>query len=358
MKNIVNYILIVSAAFMAAFGCDSEENEPNKPNRRPTLVSANEAVFPQTRTGTVYTVIGSDPDGDELLYSISGQDAASFAVNETTGELTFLVAPNVDTPGSVDGDNFYFIDVTVKDPSSLSDTQQVIIEVARYDPNGPFLFQDGTVFLGPNTITESDPSILQSVNFNSTVTRIVPDNRFPNGAQTQVHIFHALYENGAQIEMLVNTQISPLSEAERQAQLYSKILGQLNPVLIEGIRSVFIHPGNANFTGPVGVIVVHTGRAEIDYVTRGTLEEVMAHEAVHASIDPLYLGSREWNQAQKSDIAFVSAYARDFVETEDLAESYVAYLIVKNPSRNSSSVVQRIRNGIPERIQFFEDLGF
>ncbi|MCS4435716.1 hypothetical protein [Aquiflexum gelatinilyticum] len=354
MKNKV-LLLIGYVALMASLGCGSEMNEPNG---APILISASEAVFPQTRTGIVYTIIGSDPDGDKLLYSISGPDAASFALDASTGELTFRVAPDVDAPASVDGDNFYFIDVTVKDPSLASDTQLVIIEVSRHDPEGPFLFRDGSVFLGPNTITPADPSILQTVNFITTESRTVPDNRFPNNAQANVHIFQAIYTNGTQIEMVVNTQISPLSEAERQAKLYADILGKLDPVLIGGIESVFIHPGDANFTGPVGMIVAHTGRAEKDYTPIGTLEEVMAHEAVHASIDPLYLGSREWNQAQKSDIAFISEYARDFAETEDLAESYGAYLIVKNSNRNSSTTVQRIQDGIPNRIQFFKDLGF
>jgi len=333
------------------------DNEENVPNRRPTLISSNEVVFPQTKTGTVYTIIGSDLDGDQLLYSISGPDTASFLVNEITGELTFRVAPDVDAPGSIDGDNFYFIDVTAKDPSSESDTQLVVIEVSRYDSYGPFLFSDGTVFIGPNTITESDPSILQSVNFKTTEIRTVADNRFPNDVQTEVHIFHAIYENGTQIEMVVNTQISPFTEAEFQAQFYANILGQLDPSLMEGIKTVFIHPGVAPFTGPMGMIIVHVGTAENDYIPRGVLEEVMAHEAVHVSIDPMYFGSNEWYQAQKSDIAFISQYARDFPEREDLAESYVAHLIVKNADRNSSSVVERIQNGIPERIQFFKSLG-
>jgi hypothetical protein len=355
MRNKVYRLLIGCVVLISAFGCGSEMNEPNV---APMLISAGEAIFPQTRTGIVYTIIGSDPDGDKLLYAISGPDAASFLVDENTGELTFRIPPDVDAPGSVDGDNFYFIDVTVKDPSSAKDTQSVIIEVSRHDPEGPFLFRDGSVFLGPNTITPADPSILQTLNFITTEIRTVPDNRFPNSAAANVHIFQAIYENGTQIEMVVNTQISPFSIAERQAEFYADILGKLDPVLIEGIKSVFIHPGNANFTGPVGMIVVHTGRAEIEYIPNGTIEEVMAHEAVHASIDALYLGSREWKQAQKSDVSFLSEYARDFVETEDLAESYGAFLLVKKAERNAPATVNKIKEGLSHRILFFETLGF
>ncbi len=354
-KNSVHAIVVASAVFMATYGCARDVIGPNRP---PSLISPDEAVFPQTRMGIVYTIRGIDPDGDPLEYSISGPDAASFAVDKTTGQLTFRVAPDVEEPGSVDGDNFYFIDVTVKDPSSGSDTKMVIIEVSRHDPFGPFLFRDGPVFLAPNTITESDPSILQSVTFVRNETRIVPDNRFPNDTQADLYIFQALYQNSTEFEMVVNTQITPFAEAERQARLYARILGQLDPVLIAGIRSVFIHPGNATFTGPVGSIVTHTGTAESDFIPRGVLEEVMAHEAVHASIDQFYRGSSAWQRVQKSDVVFVSQYARDFPDNEDLAESFVAYLIIKNESRNDATTVQRIRNGIPNRIRFFEELGF
>lgn len=354
-RNSAYSIFIGSIVLIATLGCAGDVNGPN---RGPTLISADEVVFPQTRTGTVYTIIGSDPDGDPLVYSISGLDAASFAVDRTTGRLTFRVAPDVDSPGSVDGDNFYFINVTVTDPSSASDTKQVIIEVSRYDAFGPFLFRDGAAFIGPNTITESDPSTLQSVTFDRTETRVVPNNRFLVDTQTNVHIFQALYQNGTQFEMVVNQEITPFAEAERQARLYARILGQLDPVLIGGIRSVFIHPGDATFTSPSNGIVAHTGRAEKEFIPMGVLEEVMVHEAVHASIDRFYRGTGEWHQVQKSDVVFVSQYARDFAGSEDLTESYGAYLMVKKASRNDATRVQRIRNGIPNRIRFFEERGF
>jgi hypothetical protein len=340
--------------FSVLGGCGSGEDLPNQ---KPVLTSPEEAVFPQTRTGTVYTIVGLDPDGDKLSYSISGPDAASFLVDQITGELSFRVAPNVDDPGSIDGDNFYFIDVTVKDPSSESDSKMVIIEVTRYDPDGPYLFNDGTVFLGPDTIATLDPSILGSIGFVATEIRTVPDGRYANDVATEVYIFEALYGQSLAVEIVVNTQITPFTQAEQQAQLYAKILGQLDPMLIQGVKTVFIHPGNPLFRGPVGSIIAHIGRAETDYIPIGVLEEVMAHEAVHASIDPLYWNADSWVRAQKSDLNFVSKYSRDFPEREDLAESYVSYLMVKKASRNSPSLVKRIQEEIPNRIQFFKNIG-
>ncbi|MDP4885528.1 MAG: hypothetical protein NWR14_03785 [Flavobacteriaceae bacterium] len=344
-------VLLLSAVLS---GCGSGEDLPNE---KPVLTSPEEAVFPQTRTGTVYTIVGLDPDGDKLSYSISGPDASSFLVDQFTGELSFRVAPNVDDPGSIDGDNFYFIDVTVEDPSSESDTKMVIVEVSRYDPDGPYLFDDGTAFLGPDTIAALDPSILESIALTATEIRTVPDKRYPNDVATEVYIFEALYGQSLAVEIVVNTQIKPFAQAEQQAELYAKILGQLDPMLIQGINTVFIHPGDPLFSGPVGSIIAHIGRAETDYIPRGVLEEVMAHEAIHASIDPLYWNAGPWVRAQKSDVNFVTKYSRDFPEREDLAESYVSYLMVKKANRNSPSLVKRIQEDIPNRIQFFKNIG-
>ena len=329
----------------------------NQANRAPSIISASEAVFPQTRTGTAYTIRGSDPDGDRLTYSISGDDAAAFSLNEGTGELTFVVAPDVDAPGSPINGNFYFIDVTVQDPSGASASQLVIIEVARYDPEGPFLFTDGAVFIGPDTIVPSDPSTLQSVNFSVNEIRTIADNRAGNDVQAEVNVYDAVFENGQRIEMVVNAEIEPLSAAEDDARYFANILGQLDPMVVAGIETVWINAGTARITGPVGGIVVHTGTFQNELIPLGAAEEVMAHEAVHATLDPIYLSSTNWTQAQKADVAFVSQYAREFPETEDLAESYGAYLIVKNDSRNPSNVVERLQNGIPGRIVFFQTLG-
>lgn len=339
-------------------GGGGESRSPsNAVNQSPILTSGLEAVFPQTRTGTVYTIQASDPNDDQLTYSVSGADAASFNVDETTGAMTFVVAPDVDRPGSVDNDNFYFIDVRADDPSGAFASQQVIIEVSRHDPDGPFVFSEGAVFLGPDTIVPSDPSILLSVSFFATETRSVPDNRLGNNADKEMYVYDAVYASGKSLELVVNTEIQPLSDAEAEAQRYAFVLGQLDPLVLQGIDIVVIHGGTAAITGFPGGFVIHTETVANDFLPRGVLEELVIHESVHGALDVIYLDTPQWLQAQESDIRFVTEYARAFPETEDLAESYGAYLIAKNASRNSPSLVQQIEEGIPARIVFFQSVG-
>jgi hypothetical protein len=359
MKQGLRFLWLGLGFLAACGGGGGDSGAPvRQANRAPTLTSALEIVFPQTRTGTAYRITASDADGDRLSYAIAGADARSFTLNQETGELSFAVAPDVDAPGSVDGDNFYFIDVTVRDPSLASATQQVIIEVARHDPQGRFLSVLAAPYQGPDTIVASDPSTLQSVVYVATVRRTIPDNRGPNDVDTEVHVFDALFSSGTRVEMVVNTAIAPLSAAEEQARFYARILGQLDPILVSGIPAVWIHPGNALITAVQGGgIVMHTGTAESEFIPRGVLEEVMAHEAVHAALDATYRATNAWQRAQRSDVVFVSEYARDFPGSEDLAESYVAYLIVKNAGRNPPGLVRQIEEAIPARLAFFRSLG-
>lgn len=356
--NFISFILF--SLFLVGCGGGSQSDAASSQgvtNRPPVLTSPIESVFPQTLSGTVYTVTASDADGDSLSFSISGADASSFAIDENTGDITFISAPDVDFPGASDGSNFYVIDVTATDPSFASDSQRVDIEVTRYDPNGPFLSTDGAVFIGPNTIVASDPSTFQTLTLYTTSIRNVPDNRVGNNVDIEVRIFDAIFENGKRIEMIVNTEIESLAEAEEQARIYAHIIGQLNTFLIDGINEVYIHPGNAFFSGLPGGIVVHTGEANEEHLPRGVLEEVMAHEAAHAALDVTYLRSPELQQAQKLDVTFISEYARDNPETEDLAESYGAYLIYKNSGRNEASLVNSIENELGARMSFFEAIG-
>ena len=83
-------------------------------------------------TTTVTTVTATDPDaGSTLTYSISGgADAATFAINPTTGVLTFIAAPNFESKTDANNDGVYEVTVSVSD-GSLADTQAISVTVTN-----------------------------------------------------------------------------------------------------------------------------------------------------------------------------------------------------------------------------------
>ena len=72
------------------------------------------SASPRTRTA-VTTVTASDADpGATLTYSIAGgADAAKFSIDATTGALSFVTAPDHETPADAGGNNVYDVVVQV-----------------------------------------------------------------------------------------------------------------------------------------------------------------------------------------------------------------------------------------------------
>ena len=115
-------------------------------NEAPTVTSAAVVSVAENQTA-VQTVTGSDPDaGTTLTYSISGgADAARFSINSTTGVLTFLAAPDFETPNDDGANNVYDLTVQVSD-GTLSVTQAVAVSVTDVAETPPMQF-----------VTVSDP---------------------------------------------------------------------------------------------------------------------------------------------------------------------------------------------------------
>ena len=106
----------------------------NYPNIPPTITSNGggdtAAVSIVENTTAVTTVTATDPDvGQTLSYSISGGvDAGKFTIDSTTGALSFITAPNFETPTDTGGNNVYDVIVQVSDVHAV-DTQAIAVSV-------------------------------------------------------------------------------------------------------------------------------------------------------------------------------------------------------------------------------------
>ncbi|MCA9086798.1 MAG: cadherin repeat domain-containing protein, partial [Planctomycetaceae bacterium] len=106
-------------------------------NDAPAITSGGTVSASENQT-TVITVVATDEDvpSQALTYSISGgADQALFTINATSGELTFVAAPNFEIPGDVGGDNVYNVQVTVSDSGvgNLTDVQSFVVTVTDVD---------------------------------------------------------------------------------------------------------------------------------------------------------------------------------------------------------------------------------
>lgn len=112
-----------------------EVTDVDEDNQAPTIDSGDGAdtVAVQISEGLaeVTTVLASDPDDDTLDFSIiGGDDAGLFEIDAVSGVLSFLAAPDFDTPSDADADNVYQVMVGVSD-GSASDSQAIAVTVTE-----------------------------------------------------------------------------------------------------------------------------------------------------------------------------------------------------------------------------------
>jgi len=89
------------------------------------------AVLVAEDVAAVTIVSADDPDtGQTLTYSLAGgADEALFAINETTGALAFVSAPDFEVPNDADTDNVYEVIVQVEDGAGGVDAQVLAITI-------------------------------------------------------------------------------------------------------------------------------------------------------------------------------------------------------------------------------------
>ena len=100
-------------------------------NAAPVFTSGTTANFSENGTGTVYTAISTDEDGDTVYYSlVGGADQTLFNLDSSSGELTFKTSPDYESPADSGGDNVYNVQIDASDGNGGTASQNVAITVA------------------------------------------------------------------------------------------------------------------------------------------------------------------------------------------------------------------------------------
>jgi len=83
----------------------------------------------------------------------------------------------------------------------------------------------------------------------------------------------------------------------------------------------------------------------------------MGHESAHACLDPLFYKTNQWEQAKAADGKFISSYAKNYPDREDVAESATAWYAVRiRTNRQPVSDVELTESTIPNRMNLFDDI--
>jgi hypothetical protein len=143
-------------------------------NNAPTISAVSSYLVLENST-SLFSVSSQDADGDSLTYSLSGDDASLFNISEA-GAVTFISAPDYESPSDQGANNTYNLTISVSDGTDSASTS-VAIQVQNLVETGEALIFElygGTnldVYLGCyGCATTSTESICNSVgNYGSSV---------------------------------------------------------------------------------------------------------------------------------------------------------------------------------------------
>lgn len=87
------------------------------------------------------------------------------------------------------------------------------------------------------------------------------------------------------------------------------------------------------------------------------LDETVFHESAHVALDPLLSGDPDWQSSQMADGDFVTQYAAERPDKEDIAESALfAWTLLHHPGRLPLEVEAAVREIIPNRLEYLHNM--
>lgn len=219
--------------------------------------------------------------------------------------------------------------------------------------------QFGVVFLTPHALTPGSPSDFVDVTFIGLEDKETFDRRADDFVKNSSHVFTATFRCAPDpVDVVVNSEFGQ-ERALAEAMRFARLLGQLPLAARTLVREIWIHDGDEAAGGGNESIVVHTLYADHN---KDFIEKVFLHESAHTSLDFEMGGvvnQKLWEAAVAADGEFISGYARQNPDREDIAESYGAFIIwaINRDQGLFPESAARFEALIPARLQYFDNLG-
>jgi len=222
-------------------------------------------------------------------------------------------------------------------PASSDDNSSLLLDDAAQELDPPY---GGTVFLDPDIFTPDDPTSFIDMEITS------------DQAENEQYDYIATFSDTPNVE-LSTFEFSSESLAREVALKVAKGLGSLPASLKQSVKNILIHQGDGRASANSYLRTISLYASSSTFVNY--LEELLAHEAAHISLDHRFRRNSDWQYAQTVDPTFISTYAQSRSETEDIAESVVPYLAYRyRPQRISKADYATILRTMPARMAFFD----
>lgn len=223
----------------------------------------------------------------------------------------------------------------------------------------------GTMWDLPDLIKPSDYTVYSTSSYIGVEDRLFYDKSIPDFITYPAHVYNINFGDGLSVDFEIYSEFS-LEEAASIEIKYAPLIGQLGKDLRRNIKSFEFLKGEEGASAQksddlnYANITFHIDWLNNVVSTRpdgDRTEELMIHESAHLSIDPYVYGQEGWNEAVLLDGNYLSTYAKDNPDSEDVAETFQAYIAVKYfPERISNSLRDTILSVCLNRFKYFDSL--
>ena len=261
--------------------------------------------------------------------------------------------------------------------NQLTDLQDQLYDIqSQSAESGIYIFNQidltdppfaGTLWELPDLISSSDYTVFSTSIYEGIETRLFYDEAITDFINYPAHIFKVNFGDSLSIDFEIYSEFSE-QEAISIEQKYAPIVGQLGKELRKNIKSIEFLKGDSVASAQrsndlsYANITFHIDWLNNTVETRpggDKTEELLIHESAHLSIDPYVYNQQGWIDAVILDNNYISTYAKENPDTEDVAENFQAYIAVKYfPERISNSLRDTILSVCLNRFKYFDSLNF
>ena len=219
-----------------------------------------------------------------------------------------------------------------------------------------------------NILAKIDPTTFLTLEYvgqkDTTMVRGLPTGGTENCRDCEstkykdVYVFKAHYEDDHNVTIKVHPDVGKQEKVEKIASNISRVIGQLPNFFRKSYQSVHISKGNRRMAAHgMGLVSVGYGYSMSGHNAK-YLEEGLLHESGHTTLD-WRIDNDLWQAFQAKDPKFVSKYAKEFPNREDIAETLNAWIAVRcKADRISKSDYKKIIKAIPNRLNYLDKQGY
>ncbi len=171
-------------------------------------------------------------------------------------------------------------------------------------------------------------------------------------------VFEAVFSNRKKLQIWCHSAFGNKEAAKGYVNKLTDKLGKLPEFMRDTLAHVVIHKGNSTaFSEDLGRFFVLYSDNMDERISNNDLEETVFHESIHVALDLKYSKSDSWKNAQKEDGTYITEYAKNNSNKEDLAESAIfVYTMIKHPRRLPTDVEEWVKKNIPNRYEFLKKI--